>query len=77
MTSNEALERAARIWGKSRVISVWRHQARRLDTTDYVVNLSPAGIASDTRERNYPVHTLDGNGHPTCHRDCQELEAAL
>lgn len=69
MAANEALERAVAIWGRDRIISV----QRREDGGAWV-SLVPAGIASDTRARNYSAHLLDGNGHVTCHDDCKTLE---
>jgi hypothetical protein len=70
MTVNEAYERACFIWGKARVISV-RGYGLGAD-----VNLKPTGAASDTRDRNYSAHRLDGNGHAVCHEDCKQLEVA-
>lgn len=69
LTINEAAERVAQIWGKARMITV---RARPEGGVD--VHLHPAGMASDTRGRNYSYHRLDANGHPVCHDDCQTLE---
>ena len=71
MTGGAALERAVRLWGSERVISV----AIRADgSTD--VNCRPAmRAASDVRGRNYCAHRLDANGHTACHDDCRLLES--
>jgi len=68
MTANEAYARAVAIWGQRRVSSI------RVFPDAIDVNLLPAGIASDTRDRNYVAHRLDHNGHVTCHDDCKTLE---
>jgi hypothetical protein len=69
MTAFEARERAERIWGKGRV--------KLVGTTGNGgawIELSQAGLASDTRDRNYQCHSLDPNGHTDCHKDCAALE---
>jgi len=72
VTKNEALERAALVWGKERVISVQDFNGNAPGM--WWVNLRPAGRASDTRARNYSAHSLDANGHVNCHGDCKTLE---
>lgn len=69
MTMQEAKARATEIWGGNRLVSVIRQLDGRID-----VHLLPAGIASDTRERNYTAHRLDADGHVVCHDDCRSLE---
>lgn len=69
MTVNEAIERSQKIWGARRVRFV-----RDRGDGSFDVECRPAGIASDTRGRNYAAHTIDANGHPLCHADCMVLE---
>ena len=69
MTRHEAFERACRVWGRDRVISV----GVRPDG-GAAVNCRSAIQASDMRERNYAAHRLDANGHVACHDDCRSLE---
>jgi hypothetical protein len=71
LTSSEAFERAVAIWGRRRVRSISLHPGG--GGAD--VHLRPTGIASDTRDRNYSAHRLDGNGHVDCHDDCRRLES--
>ena len=66
MTINELYEKAARVWGRARVSAV-----RRRPDGGAHIELLPAGIASDTRDRNYQAHSLDAVGHVDCHEDCR------
>lgn len=70
MTGNEARERAEKIWGAERLISVSLDRS----TDNWYVNLHPFGRASDVRGRTYAAHQLDANGHAICHTDCAHLE---
>jgi hypothetical protein len=71
LTANEALDRAMRIWGFRRIVTVHTRPDGGAD-----VNLIRVGAASDTRGQTYSYHRLDGNGHAVCHDDCRVLEGA-
>lgn len=72
MTVNEAYDRAVRIWGAARVSSI----IAKGDGGAYISLLppNPRPMASDTRGRNFIAHSIDANGHTTCHPDCATLE---
>lgn len=62
-------DRANRIWGPKRVISVYPIPA----TGGLDVNCIRLGMASDCRGRTFTAHRLDATGTPTCHTDCMVL----
>jgi len=72
LTVNEAIERACAIWGAARTHGIKLRPDGGAD-----VELVPAGIASDTRARNYVAHQIDANGHAVCHSDCARLEQSF
>ncbi len=67
LTKNEALERAAAIWGKMTTLSV---------SSDWATysTLELSGGNSILIFTDDVAHQLDANGHPTCHRVCKQLE---
>jgi len=73
VTKNEDYDRAAKIWGprvkvfgKSLPPVSWG-QANTLGLTEWEVSLGP----------RTPLHSLDQNGHPTCHDKCKRIEEKL
>lgn len=74
LTRNEAIERAAKIWGARVVVN----GPFRLAIT------CVSGATSATHDVEWWIdtpdglhHGLDANGHTTCHRGCADLEARL
>lgn len=61
LTRLEAEERAATIWG------------------DQVESIRPSWTAGEwfVDLRNGSGHTIDGNGHATCHQDCADCETTV
>jgi hypothetical protein len=70
MLLNEARERAIKIWGVSAVvINHYGHSTRRISNPgepEWYVEID----GDDS-------HSFDCNGHVTCHKACDDLEARI
>jgi hypothetical protein len=74
MTGDEARDRAKAIWGESILSLALEDDGTAYVDTDPALARRRLRVTNAKAERDFDVHRLDANGHPTCHVACKDYE---